>query len=95
LVGFLKRRIFLIGSMAAVLVGMILLCVIGPMVAFAGIVSHATLYGIYMPEIGQRAIITEYTSVYWTGLGLSVVGLIIVLAGDVGLILREDVKPPW
>lgn len=77
----MKHRRLLIGSIIAIPIGFILWAIIGPIIAFAGITSHYEGWWIF----GQT--VTEVTTTYWVGVGLSLVGLIILIVGVVGIIL--------
>jgi len=77
----LKHRRLLVGSIIAIAVGLILWAVIGPVVALAGITSHFEGWWIF----GQT--VTDVTATYWVGVALSIVGLIILVGGVVGIIL--------
>lgn len=77
----MKHRRLLIGSIIAIPIGVILWVIIGPIVAFAGITSHQEGWWIFSQTV------YEVTTTYWIGYALSVVGLIILIVGVVGIIL--------
>lgn len=77
----MKHRRLLIGSIIAIPIGIILWAIIGPIVALAGITSRYEGWWIF----GRT--VTEVTTTYWVGVALSVVGLIILIIGVVGIIL--------
>lgn len=77
----LKHRKLLIGSIIAIPIGFILWVIIGPVVAFAGITSHQEGWWIFSQTV------YDVTATFWIGYALSIIGLIILIGGVVGIIL--------
>lgn len=77
----MKHRRLLVGGIIAIPIGIIFWAVIGPTIAFAGISSHQEGWWIF----GQT--VTDITATYWVGVALSILGLIITIAGITGIIL--------
>jgi hypothetical protein len=76
----LKHRRLLIGGIITITLGIILL-IIGPVVAQAGISSHFEGWWIFGTTV------TDITTTYWVGVALTLAGFIIVIIGFVGIIL--------
>jgi len=77
----LKHRRLLIGSIITIPIGFILWQIIGPIVALVGVTSRWEGWWIFGHTV------TEVTTTYWIGVTIWVAGLIILIAGVVGLIL--------
>ena len=77
----MKHRRPLVGGIIAIPIGIIFWVIIGPTIAFAGISTHQEGWWIF----GQT--VTDITATYWIGVALSILGLIITIAGITGIIL--------
>jgi len=77
----MKHRRLFVGSIIAIPVGIIFWAIIGPTIAFAGISSHQEGWWIFSQTV------TDITATYWVGVALSILGLIIMIAGITGIIL--------
>ena len=77
----LRNKRLLIGSIIAIPIGFILWVIVGPVIAQAGISSHFEGWWIFGSNV------TDISTTYWVGVGLSLVGEIIVIIGGVGIFL--------
>jgi hypothetical protein len=86
----------IIGSIAAIVIGSILLAIVGPAVVLIGISTPRNsgyaewwFYEAYawLSHGGRAPSISEISSTYWLGFAISVIGLSILAAGVIGIIL--------
>lgn len=77
----MKHRRLLVGSIVAIPIGLVLWIIIGTTIALAGIATHQEGWWIFSQTV------TELTTTYWVGLAISLLGLIIVIAGISGIII--------
>ena len=76
-----RNRNLLVGSIIAIPIGFILWVIVGPVIAQAGISSHFEGWWIFGHNV------TDVSTTYWVGVALSMVGVIIVIIGGVGILL--------
>jgi Ca2+/Na+ antiporter len=82
----IKAQRLRIGSIIAVLIGILLLIVIGPAITNTGIVSDSGDHGWYFFKtyswlIGSEPLTGEVTAMYWVGISISIIGLFVFAAG--------------
>jgi hypothetical protein len=77
----LKHRRLLVGSIIAIPIGVILWVILGPVVAMAGVSSHEEGWWIFSQTV------TDITATYWVGVAISLIGLIVLIAGVTGIIV--------
>ena len=91
-----------IGSIVAIVLGIILLAVVGPAIVLMGIPTPKTsgdpewaFFEAYnwLSRGGRAPSIAEISSTYWLGFAVSIIGLCILGAGAIGIILAFAQAP--